>query len=67
MVKDIEDNIQKELYIVIQNLNDTEGILTEKESIIERRKDLQKKIKIMKNAQNLIKNNPYFVNSLNLN
>ena len=66
LVKNIEDNIQKELYIVINNLNDTEGILIENKSIIDRRKDLQKKIETMKNAQNIIKNNPYFVNSLNL-
>ena len=67
LVKDVEDNIQKELYFLIRNLNDTDGILIESKSIIERRKDLKKKIEIMKNAQNIIKNNPYFINSLNLN
>ena len=66
LVKEIEDNMQNELYKLVYNLNNTENILIENESIIERRKKLNHMIDIMKNAQKIIGNNPYFINSKKL-
>ena len=66
LVKEIEDNMQNELYKLVYNLNDTENILIENELIAERRKELNNMINIMKNAQEIIRNNPYFINSLKL-
>ena len=58
LVKEIEDNMQIELYNQLYKSNEMVGLLSEPEHIAERRRDLTELIKVMRNAQKVIRRDP---------
>jgi len=64
LVKEIENNMERELNYKIYNSKEIINSLVEHERIIQRRKELTDIMIIMKNAQNIIRNSPDLVNDL---
>ena len=58
LIKSIEDNMQIELYNQLYKSNEMVSLLNEPEHIAERRKDLTELIRVMRNAQKVIKRDP---------
>ena len=58
LVKEIEDNMQIELYNQLYKSNELVALLSEPEHIAERRRDLTELIKVMRNAQKVIRRDP---------
>ncbi len=58
LIKSIEDNMQIELYNQLYKSNEMVALLSEPEHIAERRKDLTELIRVMRNAQKVIKRDP---------
>ena len=58
LIKSIEDNMQIELYNQLYKSNEMVSLLSEPEHIAERRKDLTELIRVMRNAQKVIKRDP---------
>ncbi|MCQ2973125.1 MAG: dynamin family protein [archaeon] len=58
LVKEIEDNMQIKLYNKLYNAREMTDLLNEPESVAERRKELTALIKVMRNAQKIIRRDP---------
>ena len=58
LVKEIEDNMQIELYNQLYKSNEMVALLSEPEHIAERRRDLTELIRVMRNAQKVIRRDP---------
>ena len=58
LIKEIEDNMQLKLYNKLYKSKEMTDLLNEPESVAERRKELNDIIKVMRNAQKIIKRDP---------
>ena len=58
LVKEIQENMQLKLYNKLYNAREMTDLLNEPENIAERRKELNGMIKVMKNAQKIIRRDP---------
>ena len=58
LIKEIEDNMQLKLYNKLYNAKEMTDLLNEPESVAERRKELNDMIKVMRNAQKIIRRDP---------
>ena len=58
LVKEIEENMQLKLYNKLYNAREMTDLLSEPESVAERRKELNDMIKVMRNAQKIIRRDP---------
>ena len=67
LVKEIEDNMQLKLYNKLYNAREMTDLLSEPESIAERRKELNDMIKVMKNAQKIIRRDPDLMTVMQIN
>ena len=67
LVKSIEDNMQIELYNQLYKSNEMVGLLNEPEHIAERRKDLTELIRVMRNAQKVIRRDPDLMTVMQIN
>ena len=67
LVKEIEDNMQIKLYNKLYNAREITDALNEPEHIAERRKELTALIKVMKNAQKIIRRDPDLMTSMQIN
>ena len=67
LVKEIEDNMQIKLYNKLYNAREMTDLLNEPESVAERRKELNALIKVMKNAQKIIRRDPDLMSSMQIN
>ena len=67
LVKEIEDNMQLKLYNKLYNAREVTDLLSEPESIAERRKELTDLIKVMKNAQKIIRRDPDLMTVMKIN
>ena len=67
LVKEIEDNMQIKLYNKLYNAREMTDLLSEPESIAERRKELNDMIKVMKNAQKIIRRDPDLMTVMQIN
>ena len=64
LLKEIENNLQNILINKIYNSKELVNLLVEPDKVIKRRNELNDIMNIMKNAQNIIRNNPEFINDL---
>ena len=64
LLKEIENNLQNVLINKIYNSKELVNLLVEPDNVIKRRNELNHIMNIMKNAQNIIRNNPEFINDL---
>ena len=67
LVKEIEDNMQLKLYNKLYNAREVTDLLSEPESVAERRKELTDLIKVMKNAQKIIRRDPDLMTVMKIN
>ena len=67
LVKEIEDNMQLKLYNKLYNAKEMTDLLSEPESVAERRKELNYMIKVMKNAQKIIRRDPDLMSVMKIN
>ena len=67
LVKEIEDNMQLKLYNKLYNAREMTDLLSEPESVAERRKELNDLIKVMKNAQKIIRRDPDLMSVMQIN
>ena len=67
LVKEIEENMQLKLYNKLYNAKEITDLLSEPESIAERRKELNELIKVMKNAQKIIRRDPDLMTVMQIN
>ena len=67
LVKEIEDNMQLKLYNKLYNAREVTDLLSEPESVAERRKELNDLIKVMKNAQKIIRRDPDLMTVMQIN
>ena len=67
LVKEIEENMQVKLYNKLYNAKELTDLLNEPENIAERRKELNDIIKVMKNAQKIIRRDPDLMNVMQIN
>ena len=67
LVKEIEDNMQLKLYNKLYNAREITDLLSEAESVAERRKELNNLIKVMKNAQKIIRRDPDLMTVMQIN
>ena len=67
LVKEIEDNMQLKLYNKLYNAREMTDLLSEPESVAERRKELNDMIKVMKNAQKIIRRDPDLMSVMQIN
>jgi len=67
LVKEIEDNMQLKLYNKLYNAREMTDLLSEPESIAERRKELNELIKVMRNAQKIIRRDPDLMSVMEIN
>ena len=67
LVKEIEENMQLKLYNKLYNAKEITDLLSEPESIAERRKELNDLIKVMKNAQKIIRRDPDLMTVMQIN
>ncbi len=58
LIKEIEDNMQIQLYNQLYKSNEMVALLSEPEHIAERRRDLTELIRVMRNAQKVIRRDP---------
>ena len=66
LVKEIEENMQVKLYNKLYNAKELTDLLNEPENIAERRKELNDIIKVMKNAQKIIRRDPDLMNVMQI-
>ena len=57
LVKEIQENMQLKLYNKLYNAREMTDLLSEPESVAERRKELNDMIKVMRNAQKITNTN----------
>ena len=67
LIKDIEDNMQLKLYNKLYKAKEMMDLLSEPESVAERRKELNALIKVMKNAQKIIRRDPDLMSVMEIN
>ena len=67
LVKEIQENMQLKLYNKLYNAREMTDLLNEPESIAERRKELNDMIKVMKNAQKIIRRDPDLMTVMQIN
>ena len=67
LVKEIEENMQLKLYNKLYNAREITDCLNEPESVAERRKELTEMIKVMKNAQKIIRRDPDLMAVMQIN
>ena len=67
LIKDIEDNMQLKLYNKLYKSREMIDLLSEPESVAERRKELNSLIKVMKNAQKIIRRDPDLMSVMEIN
>ena len=67
LVKEIEENMQVKLYNKLYNAKELTDLLNEPENVAERRKELNDIIKVMKNAQKIIRREPDLMNVMQIN
>ena len=67
LVKEIEDNMQLKLYNKLYNAREMTDLLSEPESVAERRKELNDLIKVMRNAQKVIRRDPDLMSVMQIN
>ena len=67
LVKEIEDNMQLKLYNKLYNAREMTDLLSKPESVAERRKELNDMIKVMKNAQKIIRRDPDLMSVMQIN
>ena len=66
-MKEIEENMQLKLYNKLYNAREMTDLLSEPESIAERRKELNDMIKVMRNAQKIIRRDPDLMTVMQIN
>ena len=67
LVKEIEENMQLKLYNKLYNAREMTDLLSEPESIAERRKELNDMIKVMRNAQKILRRDPDLMTVMQIN
>jgi hypothetical protein len=67
LVKEIEENMQLKLYNKLYNAREMTDLLSEPEHIAERRKELNDMIKVMRNAQKIIRRDPDLMTVMQIN
>ena len=67
LIKEIEENMQLKLYNKLYNAREMTDLLSEPESVAERRKELNDMIKVMKNAQKIIRRDPDLMTVMQIN
>ena len=67
LVKEIEENMQLKLYNKLYNAREVTDLLNEPESVAERRKELNELIKVMRNAQKIIRRDPDLMTVMQIN
>ena len=67
LVKEIEENMQLKLYNKLYNAREVTDLLNEPESVAERRKELNDMIKVMRNAQKIIRRDPDLMTVMQIN
>ena len=67
LVKEIEENMQLKLYNKLYNAREMTDLLSEPESVAERRKELNDMIKVMKNAQKILRRDPDLMTVMQIN
>ena len=67
LIKEIEDNMQLKLYNKLYNAREMTDLLSEPESVAERRKELNDIIKVMRNAQKVIRRDPDLMTVMHIN
>ena len=67
LIKEIEENMQLKLYNKLYNAREMTDLLSEPESIAERRKELNDIIKVMRNAQKVIRRDPDLMTVMHIN
>ena len=67
LIKEIEENMQLKLYNKLYNAREMTDLLSEPESVAERRKELNDIIKVMRNAQKVIRRDPDLMTVMHIN
>ena len=67
LIKEIEENMQLKLYNKLYNAREITDLLSEPESVAERRKELNDMIKVMRNAQKIIRRDPDLMSVMQIN
>ena len=67
LVKEIEENMQLKLYNKLYNARELTDLLSEPESVAERRKELNDMIKVMRNAQKILRRDPDLMTVMQIN
>jgi dynamin 1-like protein len=67
LIKEIEENMQLKLYNKLYNAREMTDLLCEPESVAERRKELNDLIKVMRNAQKIIRRDPDLMSVMEIN
>ena len=67
LVKEIEENMQLKLYNKLYNAREMTDLLSEPESVSERRKELNDMIKVMRNAQKILRRDPDLMTVMQIN
>ena len=67
LIKEIEENMQLKLYNKLYEARDITDLLSEPESVAERRKELNDMIKVMRNAQKIIRRDPDLMTVMQIN
>ena len=67
LIKEIEENMQLKLYNKLYNAKEMTDLLNEPESVAERRKELNDMIKVMRNAQKIIRRDPDLMTVMHIN
>ena len=67
LIKEIEENMQLKLYNKLYDAREITDLLSEPESVAERRKELNNMIKVMRNAQKIIRRDPDLMSVMQIN
>ena len=67
LVKEIQENMQLKLYNKLHDAREMTDLLSEPESVAERRKELNEMIKVMRNAQKIIRRDPDLMTVMQIN
>ena len=67
LIKEIEENMQLKLYNKLYNAREMTDLLNEPESVAERRKELNDMIKVLRNAQKIIRRDPDLMAVMQIN
>ena len=67
LVKEIEENMQLKLYNKLYDAREMTDLLSEPESVAERRKELNDMIKVMRNAQKILRRDPDLMTVMQIN